>query len=198
LELCVRENRLTEVTCRGLAVGEARGEVPFSIGLNGEVAVGEAAKNVTTLEAFDLERAIRDTQTAQAVVKVPVTTLDDDLGDTPVAFLKIDCEGFEHRILKGAAKLLERQRPVLFIEVHPLGLENFGSSARAVVELLAPHYELEGWDFSEFRFAPRLIRSLKKHRPTAGRKLASMEEFLAVTQTAPRPSQLYLIGRPRH
>ena len=197
LELCVRHNRLADVSCRAVACGDARGEVPFSIGLNGEVATGAAAKHVTTLDAFDLERAIRDTQAAQAVVNVPLTTLDDDLGDTPVAFLKIDCEGFEHRILRGAAKLLQTQRPVLFLEVHPLGLEKFGSSAQAVIELLTPLYELEGWDFSESRFASKLGRSLRKHRPTAGRKFTTMEEFLAAAQTDPRPSQLYLIGRPR-
>ncbi|MEI6356113.1 MAG: FkbM family methyltransferase, partial [Verrucomicrobiota bacterium] len=179
LELCVAHNRLADVSCRSLACGDTRGKVPFSIGLNGEIATGDAARNVTTLDAFDLERAIHDTHAAQSVVDVPLTTLDDDLGDTPVAFLKIDCAGFEHRILRGAAPLLGQQRPVLFIEVHPLGLGKFGSSARGVVGLLAPLYALEGWDFSESRFASKLVRSLRKHRPTAGRKFATMEEFLA-------------------
>ena len=197
LELCVAHNRLADVSCRSLACGDTRGNVPFSIGLNGEIATGDAARNVTTLDAFDLERAIHDTHAAKSVVDVPLTTLDDDLGDTPVAFLKIDCEGFEHRILRGAARLLERQRPVLFIEVHPLGLEKFGSSAREVVDLLAPLYSLEGWDFSESRFASKLVRSLRKHRPTDGRKFATMEEFLAAAQDEPRPSQLYLVARPR-
>ena len=197
LELCVAHNRLAEVSCRPLACGDTLGKVPFSIGLNGEIATGDAARNVTTLDAFDLERAIHDTHAAQSVVDVPLTTLDDDLGDTPVAFLKIDCEGFEHRILRGAARLLERQRPVLFIEVHPLGLEKFGSSAREVVDLLSPRYALEGWDFSESRFASKFVRSLRKHRPTDGRRFATMEEFLAAAQDEPRPSQLYLVARPR-
>ncbi|KAB2665561.1 MAG: FkbM family methyltransferase [Verrucomicrobia bacterium] len=196
LELCVAHNRLPNVECRALACGDSKGEVPFSIGFNGEVATGEEAREVTTLDAFDLEQAIRETGAAQAVVNVPVTTLDDDLGETPVAFLKIDCEGFEHRILRGAARLLERQRPLLFIEVHPFGLEKFGSSARAVVDLLSPLYSLEGWDFSEIRFASKLVRSLRKHRPTEGRKFASMDEFLAAARNEPRPAQLYLVGRP--
>ncbi len=197
LETCVRHNRMTDVTCRNMACGDSKGEVPFSIGLNGEVATGDAAQNAIRLADLDLEEAIHDTHAARKSVMVPLTTLDQDLEKTRVALLKIDCEGFEFRILSGARKLLREQRPVLFLEVHPFGLEKFGSSARAVVDLLAPDYELEGWDFSEGRFGSKLSRSLAKHRPTAGRKFASMEEFLSSAKTEPRPTQLYLVGRPR-
>ncbi len=94
-------------------------------------------------------------------------------------------------------RILKEQRPIVFVEVHPMGLEKFGSSAKAVVDLLSPAYELEGWDFSEARFRPKLVRSFLKHRPTAGRRMADMGEFLQVAATVPRPTQLYLVGRPR-
>ncbi len=197
LELCVRHNRLDQVTCRPVACGDSKGTVPFSIGLNGEIATGAAAAQVTKLESFDLDQAIHDTHAARMSVEVPLATLDDELAGTRVSFLKIDCEGFEFRILTGARRLLETQRPLLFIEVHPLGLEKFGSSVQAVIDLLSPLYSLEAWDFSESRFAPKWLRSLQKHRPTAGRKLKDMAECVAVAARAPRPSQLYLVGRPR-
>ena len=197
LELCVRHNHLDEVTCRPVACGDSTGTVPFSIGLNGEIATGAAAAQVTKLEAFDLDQAIHDTHAARMSVEVPLATLDDELGGRRVSFLKIDCEGFEFRILNGARRLLEEQRPVLFVEVHPLGLEKFGSSVQAVIDLLSPLYALEAWDFSESRFAPKWLRSLQKHRPTAGRKLKDMAECVKVAATEPRPSQLYLVGRPR-
>lgn len=198
LELNVSHNRLDGVTCRNVACGATPGMIPFSIGLNGEVASGNATVNRTVdLRAIDLEKAINDTYAGRDVVNVPVTTLDADLASQAVSFLKIDCEGFEFQILQGAARILKEQRPILFVEVHPMGLEKFGSSSKAVVDLLSPGYELEGWDFSEARFRPKLVRSFLKHQPTSGRRMADMGEFLKVATKVPRPTQLYLVGRPR-
>ena len=197
LEACVRHNALKSVTCRNVACGNSIGEVPFSIGLNGEVATGSAIGKATRLSEVDFERAIHETYTGQKSVVVPLTTLDADLGSDRVSFLKVDCEGFEFQILSGAVHLLEKQCPTLFIEVHPLGLEKFGSSTKALIELLAPLYNLEGWDFNERRFDSKLQRSLLKHRPTQGRQFDSMNTFLAAASREPRPTQLYLIGRPR-
>ena len=48
--------------------------------------------------------------------RVPTVALDDmDLGT--VGFVKIDVEGHERNVLKGAANLLHDQRPVLLVEV---------------------------------------------------------------------------------
>lgn len=197
LELCVRHNRMEQVVCRNIACGEAHGEVPFSIGLNGEVATGDAAQEAIRISDIDLEEAIQDTHAARKSVMVPLTTLDQDLAGKRVALLKIDCEGFEYRILSGARRLLSEQKPILFIEVHPLGLEKFGSSVRQVLDLVSPGYDLEGWDFSEARFGSKLSRSLSKHRPNAGRRFGSMTAFLTAAESEPRPTQLYLIGRPK-
>jgi FkbM family methyltransferase len=57
----------------------------------------------------------------------------------PVDFVKLDIEGYEHRALLGAQKLLTL-RPTMFVEVHPIELRRNGSSARAVVELLSKNY----------------------------------------------------------
>lgn len=197
LEACVRHNGWKDVECHNLACGDSEGEVPFSIGLNGEVATGDAAREAIRLADLDLAEAIHDTHAARKSVMVPLTTLDVALAGRKVAFLKIDCEGFEFRILTGARRILAEQRPILFVEVHPLGLEKFGSSAQAVLDLLSPLYELEGWDFSESRFGSKLSRSLAKHRPTKGRRFDSMESFLAAARQEPRPTQLYLVCRPK-
>jgi len=51
-------------------------------------------------------------------VKVPVTTLDSLLpaGSPPVKLLKIDVEGTELAMLKGAAQLLDRDEPTILFE----------------------------------------------------------------------------------
>jgi FkbM family methyltransferase len=197
LELCVQHNRLADVTLRNVACGQSRGDLPFSIGLNGEVATGDLSGRLTTTSELDFERAIANTQAGRDVVMVPVTTLDEELGGTDVALLKIDCEGFEHQILLGAQELLQKQRPILFLELHPLGLERFGSTTRAVIELLASRYEFECWDFGRARFRSKLVRSFLKHRPTAGHRFAGVDEMLSAAAMAPRPSQLYVVARPK-
>jgi hypothetical protein len=43
-------------------------------------------------------------------VEVEVTRLDSDFPlDVPIRLLKIDAEGFEHHVLRGASRLLERR-----------------------------------------------------------------------------------------
>jgi FkbM family methyltransferase len=67
--------------------------------------------------------------------------LDDLAGQRALApgFLKIDVEGFEHHVLKGASRLLQTQRPVILCELNDPLLRNAGSSASEVLELLAEH-----------------------------------------------------------
>ncbi len=49
---------------------------------------------------------------------VSVRTLDELLaGERPVSFLKCDVEGHEQRVLRGAAGILRRDRPYVFVEV---------------------------------------------------------------------------------
>ncbi len=49
-------------------------------------------------------------------VRVPAKKLDD-CGLPPIGFIKIDVEGFEAEVLSGAAALIQRDRPVLVIEM---------------------------------------------------------------------------------
>lgn len=46
-----------------------------------------------------------------------VFPLDDQLGDEKVDFMKIDVEGMEFEVLEGAARMIERNRPMLMVEV---------------------------------------------------------------------------------
>ncbi|WP_175983319.1 FkbM family methyltransferase [Caballeronia zhejiangensis] len=49
-------------------------------------------------------------------VRVPAVALDQILADEPVALIKIDVEGFELDTLQGAQSILEKSRPVLYVE----------------------------------------------------------------------------------
>lgn len=59
-----------------------------------------------------------------------------------VDLLKIDVEGFEDAVLQGSADIIQRDRPVLFIELIDANLVENGSSARRLVD------RLQGWGYS--------------------------------------------------
>lgn len=90
---------------------------PRNIGI-GEVA-GELALHVPSrsdgLASFQRNYA----EEAVDTIHVPVTTLDDysESENIHVAFIKIDVEGFEACVLKGAAKILAEHKPQVFCEM---------------------------------------------------------------------------------
>ena len=54
---------------------------------------------------------------------VPVRRLDD-LNLATVDYMKIDCEGFEYKIIQGAAQTIQRCRPIIVVEQKPHDMYN--------------------------------------------------------------------------
>lgn len=70
--------------------------------------------------------------------EVDVERLDDVLSDVKdVHVIKMDVQGFEMNVLRGAAGVLEKHKPAILLELWPEGLARTGSSAREVLEFLA-------------------------------------------------------------
>jgi FkbM family methyltransferase len=80
--------------------------------------VGEAEFFVAADSGFS---SLKDTGCApiRERIQVPCTTLDALSAELPlpVGLLKIDVEGLERTVIAGAAELLRRDRPVLFVEI---------------------------------------------------------------------------------
>jgi FkbM family methyltransferase len=69
----------------------------------------------------------------------PATTLDELMqshAHPPVSLIKIDTQGAEMKVLKGAQKLLADQKPALFIEIDDDALQGFATSAHLVHQWL--------------------------------------------------------------
>jgi FkbM family methyltransferase len=75
---------------------------------------------------------------------IHVTTLDALLGEERLSFLKIDVEGGEWAVLQGAAQHLQRDRPLMLVELIELFQMRSGSSCQTIVDHLQQlHYS--GW-----------------------------------------------------
>jgi FkbM family methyltransferase len=92
-------NALVNVSCFNAAVGDARGNVRIPT-LNPAVQANFGALRAEGHEQGELRETIRI----------------DDLPLPRCNLIKVDVEGLESRVLKGARKTIETHRPVLFME----------------------------------------------------------------------------------
>jgi FkbM family methyltransferase len=85
----------------------------------------------------------------------------DDFGFTDVGFVKIDVEGHERAVLRGAAETLRRERPVLVIEVEQRHLG--GTPVGEVLgEIEALGYD--GWFLQDGRWTPLVAFDYAEHQ----------------------------------
>lgn len=98
-----------------------------------------------------------------AAVAVEVVCLDDvdEVWERPVSLIKIDTEGYEPEVLAGARRLIEKDWPILYLEMGG----DYAASTRRSIELLSElgygveHVATRDWseigNGSDFFFLPR-------------------------------------------
>jgi FkbM family methyltransferase len=80
-------------------------------------AVGAASGQVRTLAASDQNSGMATVE-ADPSGTVPMVTLDDEVLVEPrIDLVKIDVEGWELQVLRGAERLLRERRPILYVEI---------------------------------------------------------------------------------
>lgn len=81
------------------------------------------------------QRALQVDSTSNVVSSITLDQIISQFQLTP-SLVKIDCEGFEYLILKGATNLLKNIRPAFMIECNDTALEFAGTSRKKLFELL--------------------------------------------------------------
>jgi FkbM family methyltransferase len=126
LTLTVELNGLTNVNVIAAAAGAYDGDARLQEGINATVV------------------------TYGGCVSVPMRKLDSLIAGA-VDLVKIDVEGYEGEVLAGAMALLSKERPTLFLELHPW-LLSAGHTVQSIWETLQGLYRrLEMWDVERAR-----------------------------------------------
>ena len=140
----VNLNRATNVTVAHTALGDHEGEVHF-----------------TSRRSDDMNRV------AESGVKVSLRRLDSLIPPVDIRLLKIDVEGFELFVLRGASRALARTDMVYF-ESWESHFNKYGYSTPDVLTLLADH----GFDTGVPRdYKSSLCENLLAVNRTSGRSL---------------------------
>lgn len=142
----------------------------------GRLALHPAKHGMHALEGPD---GALGSLTGERAVEVEVVTLDEllarhALGASEVGLVKIDTQGHEPRVLRGAASLLREGVP-LVIEYYPYGMADPGSELDSFEELIQDHYSrfLDLRDVRDGRLRPtaELSQLREPYQPPAATDL---------------------------
>ncbi len=92
----------------------------------------------------------RDEVMAETIQLMTVDDLVRDLDLPRVDFMKIDVDGFEGKVIRGARDTLASWRPAIVFEISPMAMREQGDDARELVDILTDAgYTLRYEDASE-------------------------------------------------
>ena len=81
-----------------------------------------------------------DREEQTKIIRVLLCRLNDFIAEIPtVRYIKIDCEGAELRVLRGANLLLKRDRPIVSFECGDASLESYDYDAGDIFDFWSTH-----------------------------------------------------------
>ncbi len=139
LRTCLAWHRIKgQVTAVHAAVADKPGELLLVTPRKTSGRMGRAYAYVAETAPNGQARPDLDDQ-GMELQPTPVITLDGfcrERGVSQVDFIRMDIEGAEQKALEGALEVLDRDRPHVLLEIHPVMLlARFGGSGEAVLEI---------------------------------------------------------------
>jgi FkbM family methyltransferase len=160
LQRNIEENAAAHVTTYNVAVAGTAGELTFSY--LPDFAAG----------AHRADKFVEGEQHT-----VPAIPLDDWAGAlTRLDLVKIDVEGHELEVLRGAARTLDRFHPDLIVECNPVATSRFGDSS--IDELLAYLADRFRWRFWIRRGGNLGVVTSRRHLDLVLRQLGYVDLFV--------------------
>lgn len=167
LEQKVAENRLNNVTLLRLALGEHDGTANYALPAGHNTGTGSFVPSAG--DGQSLQLAIRRGDDVVRELQLP-----------RVHFLKIDTEGYEPFVLRGLAKTLQRDRPLVFFEWTQGERKLVGSCEPSLLPPGYRFYQFVGDTvvMGVFRKPTYELQLLRDHWPD-GNLLAAPQEYIA-------------------
>lgn len=123
IEAHLRTNALTNVVLAKVAVGARAGAIPMML----------RGPHLEAVSDLEMRSSAGD---VMAIVGTTVDELCRDL-DLHPDLVKIDVEGYEFHVLRGAERVLREDRPDIMLELHPQQIAQLGGSVTDLVAYLA-------------------------------------------------------------
>ncbi len=121
-----------EIDCRQMALGAEPGRAEFC-----------HFRRLDGWSGLRRSPVVSDEQGDPETIEVTVSTLDRELPDARPSVLKIDVEGAELDVLRGARETLARAHPLILLEHVPSAAALYGARSEQIWDLLAElGYEL--------------------------------------------------------
>lgn len=122
-------NRCDNIVPIHAAAGNSHGSVTmYPVSKAGEDNFGRLAINTHVLAGQD---------DGEEVAVYPLDTLlPGYLGDRQISFVKIDVQSYEFFVLLGMTSLLEKHRPIIFVEIAPYWMQRAGYDYTEIYGLL--------------------------------------------------------------
>ena len=152
--------RAPHITVIDSAVGEAEGEftmrlpVKYGFPIYGHAHIAEGATaHPTRLRLW----------------RTPVHTIDGWCEQNDVAavsFIKVDVEGFEPAVIRGAERTIERNRPSVLLEIEDRHLARYGRGANEFAEGILgrwPEYRMYTWVGEEWAPAAKVEVGIRNY-----------------------------------
>ena len=108
---------------------------------------GVATFNISEQEASNANSLSKNNNDHTRGIKVELISVDDFVKEfkiNKIDYIKIDAEGAEFAVLKGAEKTIKKDRPKMLLALHPEAIHNFGDSLEVIWDfILLNNYSIE-------------------------------------------------------